>query len=40
MSGLEQIADSRSDDTGMLLDSSRLPQRVRPRKARSSDGGL
>ena len=35
-SALEQIADSRSDDTGMLLDSNRLPQRVRPRKARSS----
>ena len=32
---LDEIADSRNDDTGMLLDSSRLPQRVRPRKATS-----
>lgn len=32
---LAEIADSRSDETGMLLDSSRLPQRVRPRKAES-----
>ncbi|MBC7658042.1 MAG: helix-turn-helix transcriptional regulator [Frankiaceae bacterium] len=32
---LEGIADSRNDDTGMLLDSSRLPQRVRPKKAKS-----
>ena len=32
---LEEIADSRGDDTGMLLDSSRLPQRVRPKKAKA-----
>jgi DNA-binding XRE family transcriptional regulator len=32
---LAEIADGRSDDTGMLMDSSRLPQRVRPRKAGS-----
>ncbi len=31
---LAEIADSRSDETGMLLDSSRLPQRVRPKKAK------
>lgn len=31
---LAEIADSRRDDTGMLMDSSRLPQRVRPGKAK------
>lgn len=29
---LTEIADSRNDDTGMLMDSSRLPQRVRIKK--------
>ena len=29
---LAEIADSRNDDTGMLMDSSRLPQRVRIKK--------
>jgi DNA-binding XRE family transcriptional regulator len=29
---LDEIADSRHDETGLLLDSARLPQRVRPRK--------
>ncbi|MFZ2236067.1 MAG: helix-turn-helix domain-containing protein [Dokdonella sp.] len=33
---LDTIADSRNDDTGMLLDASRLPQRVRPRKGPTS----
>lgn len=32
---LAEIADSRSDDAGLLMDSSRLPQRVRPKKAKS-----
>lgn len=32
---LAEIADSRKDDAGMLMDSNRLPQRVRPRKAES-----
>ena len=32
---LDEIADSRRDDAGLLMDSSRLPQRVRPRKAKS-----
>jgi len=31
---LAEIADSRSDDTGLLMDSSRLPQRVRPKKVK------
>lgn len=31
-SALAEIADSRRDDTGLLLDANRLPQRVRPRK--------
>jgi DNA-binding XRE family transcriptional regulator len=29
---LDEIADSRHDETGLLLDSARLPQRVRPKK--------
>lgn len=29
---LAEIADIRRDDTGLLLDTNRLPQRVRPRK--------
>jgi DNA-binding XRE family transcriptional regulator len=33
---LAEIADSRGDDTGLLMDSSRLPQRVRPKKDKSS----
>lgn len=32
---LAEIADSRNDDTGLLMDSNRLPQRVRPKKATS-----
>ncbi len=32
---LAEIADSRNDETGLLMDSSRLPQRVRPKKAKS-----
>ena len=32
---LAEIADSRNDETGLLIDSSRLPQRVRPKKATS-----
>jgi DNA-binding XRE family transcriptional regulator len=32
---LAEIADSRGDDTGLLMDSSRLPQRVRPKKDKS-----
>jgi len=27
-----EIADSRSDETGLLLDATRLPQRVRPKR--------
>lgn len=34
-SALAEIADSRNDDAGLLMDSSRLPQRVRPKKATS-----
>ncbi len=33
--GLAEIADSRGDGTGTPVDSSRLSQRVRPRKTRS-----
>lgn len=29
---LAEIADVRRDDTGLLLDTERLPQRVRPKK--------
>jgi DNA-binding XRE family transcriptional regulator len=29
---LAEIADIRRDETGLLLDTNRLPQRVRPRK--------
>jgi DNA-binding XRE family transcriptional regulator len=29
---LAEIADSRNDETGMLMDSNRLPQRVRVKK--------
>lgn len=29
---LAEVADIRRDDTGLLLDTNRLPQRVRPRK--------
>ena len=29
---LSEIADSRRDDTGLLLDTERLPERVRPKK--------
>ncbi|MBK6727131.1 MAG: helix-turn-helix transcriptional regulator [Xanthomonadales bacterium] len=32
-SALGEIADSRRDDTGLLLDARRLPQRIRPKKA-------
>ena len=28
----ERLADVRDDDTGLLLDAERLPQRVRPRR--------
>lgn len=34
---LADIADSRRDDTGLLMDSSRLPQRVRPKKEQTND---
>jgi DNA-binding XRE family transcriptional regulator len=33
---LAQIADVRRDDTGLLLDTSRLPKRVRARKTPSA----
>lgn len=29
---LAEMADSRNDEAGMLMDSARLPQRVRPKK--------
>jgi hypothetical protein len=29
---LAEIADVRRDDTGLLLDTERLPQRVRPKR--------
>ena len=31
--GLSQIADARSDDTGLLLDAERIPKRVRVKNA-------
>ena len=33
---LGEIADSRSDETGLLLDAARLPQRIRVKKKPSS----
>jgi transcriptional regulator with XRE-family HTH domain len=34
--GIAQLADARTDDTGLLLDAERLPQRVRIKKSSSA----